>query len=88
MIEGKMKKLDIRMGNASAVKRVLQYSVVMKRELSRLSVSVFQRIFVPILTYGYESWVWLKEYDRKCKRQKWDFCEESKELYVLTKKSS
>ena len=38
--------------------RALHYSVVMKRELSKKAkLSIFKVVFVPILTYGYESWV-------------------------------
>ena len=38
--------------------RALQYSVVLKRELSKKAkLSVFKTIYVPILTYGHESWV-------------------------------
>ena len=38
--------------------RALHHSVVLKRELSRKAkLSVFKSIFVPILTYGHESWV-------------------------------
>jgi len=45
-------KLDTRMGKASAVMRALQYSAVMKRELSKKEkLSVFKTLFVPILTY-------------------------------------
>ena len=37
--------------------RALHYSVVMKRELSKkANLSVFKAVFVPILTYGHESW--------------------------------
>ena len=51
-------EIDIRAGKASAVMRALQYSVVLKRELSKKAkLSVFKTIFVPILTYGHESWV-------------------------------
>ena len=36
----------------------LHYSVVMKLELSKMAkVSIFKADFVPILTYGYKSWV-------------------------------
>ena len=43
---------------ASAVMRALHYSVVMKRELSKKAkLSIFKAVFVPILTYGHESWV-------------------------------
>ena len=51
-------ELDTRIGKASAVMQALHYSVVMKRELSKKSrLSIFKIICVPILTYGYESWV-------------------------------
>ena len=43
---------------ACAVMRALHYSVVMKRELSKKAkLSIFKAVFVPILTYGHESWV-------------------------------
>ena len=51
-------ELDTRIGKASAVMRALHYSVVMKRELSKkVKLSIFKAVFVPILTYGHESWV-------------------------------
>ena len=51
-------ELDIRIGKASAVMRELQRSVVMKRELSKSAkLAVFKTIFIPILTYGHESWI-------------------------------
>ena len=38
--------------------RALHYSVVIKRELSKKAkLSIFKAVFVPILTYDYESWV-------------------------------
>ena len=38
--------------------RALHCSVVMKRELSKKAkLSIFKIVFVPILTYGHESWV-------------------------------
>jgi len=38
--------------------RKLYCSVVTKQELSNTAkLSVFKLVFVPILTYGYESWV-------------------------------
>jgi len=40
----------MQMGKASAVKRPLQYSVVMKRELSKKAkLLVFKTVFIPIL---------------------------------------
>ena len=51
-------ELDTRIGKASAVMRALQYSVVLKRELSKKAkLSIFKTVFVPILTYGHESLV-------------------------------
>ena len=51
-------ELDTRIGKASAVMRALHYSVVMKRELSKKAkLSIFKAVFVPILTYGHESWI-------------------------------
>ena len=51
-------ELNTRVGKASAVMRPLRYSVVMKRELSKKTkLSIFKTAFVPILTYGHESWV-------------------------------
>ena len=41
-----------------AVMRASHFSVVMKREFSKKSkLSVIETVFVPILTYGHESWV-------------------------------
>ena len=41
--------------------RALHYSVVMKRELSKKAkLSIFKAVFVPILTYGHESWVMIE----------------------------
>ena len=52
---------DTRIGKASAVMRALHYSVVMKRELSKKAkLSIFKAVFVPILTYGHESWVMIE----------------------------
>ena len=51
-------ELDSQIGMVSAVMRALDYSVVMKRELSKKAkLSIFKAVFVPILTYGHESWV-------------------------------
>ena len=54
-------ELDTRIGKASPVMRALHYSVVMKRELSKKEkLTIFKAVFVPILTYGHESWVMTK----------------------------
>ena len=52
------KEIDNRISKASAVMQALQGSVVTKRELSKKAkLAIFRSIFVPILTYGHESWV-------------------------------
>ena len=52
-------ELDTRIGTGSAVKA--SKSVVMKRELSeKAKLSIFKTVFVPILTYGHESWVMIE----------------------------
>ena len=51
-------ELDTRIGKAGAVMLALHHSVVMKRELSKKAkLSLLKTVFVPILTYGHESWV-------------------------------
>ena len=51
-------ELDTQIGKASAVMRALHYSVDMKRALSKKAkLPIFKAVFVPILTYGHESWV-------------------------------
>jgi len=50
--------MDTRIGIANEVLRELYRCVVTKRELSNTTkLSVFKSVFVPILTYGHESWV-------------------------------
>ena len=54
-------ELDTRIDKACAVMRALHDSVVIKRELSKKAkLLVFKAVFVPILTYGHESWVMTK----------------------------
>ena len=51
-------KLDTRIGMTSAVMRAMHYSVVMKREVSKIAkLSILKKVFVPIFTFGHESWV-------------------------------
>jgi len=60
--------------------------VVTKRELSTTAkLSAFKSIFVMFLTYGNESCVMTKECYLKCKRQRWDLCEEFKVWHFATK---
>ena len=38
--------------------RALHYLVFMKRELSKeAKLSIFKRVFVPVFSYGHESWI-------------------------------
>ena len=58
------KKLDARIGKASAVIRALHYLVVMKREFSKKGkLSIFKAVFVVILTYIL--WSCIVDNDRK-----------------------
>ena len=51
-------ELDTHIGKVRAVMRALDYSVIMNRELSKKAqLSIFKTVFVPILTYGHESWM-------------------------------
>jgi len=57
--DGRRKEeIDKWIGKANAVLRELYRSVVTKQELSKTAkLSVFKSVFVPILTFGHESWV-------------------------------
>ena len=57
-MEGKTKNYNTWVSKASAVMRALHYSVVMKQESSKKAkLSICKTVFVPFLTYGYESLV-------------------------------
>ena len=59
--ERRIKEIDTRIGKANAVLRELYCFVVTKPELSNTTkLSVIESIFVPIHTYGHESWVMTK----------------------------
>ncbi|KAF7641692.1 hypothetical protein LDENG_00274630, partial [Lucifuga dentata] len=52
------REIDRRIGAASEVLRTLYWTVMVKRELSqKVRLSIYQSIYVPILTYGHELWV-------------------------------
>jgi len=52
------KEIDTRIGKANTVLRELYRSALTKRELSTTAeLSVFQLVFLSILTYGHDSWV-------------------------------
>ena len=54
-------ELDTQVGKTNTIMRALHYSVVMKRGLPiKAKHSIFITVFVPILTYGHESWVMTK----------------------------
>ena len=79
-------EFDTRIGKASAVMRALHYSVVLKRELSKKSkLSIFKAVFVPILTYGHESWVITKRVRSQVQASEMRFYDKSKELRCLTR---
>jgi len=58
LTKGGVRRLITRIGKANAVLCELYRYVATKRELSNTAkLSVFKLVFVPILTYGHESWV-------------------------------
>ncbi|KAF7642406.1 hypothetical protein LDENG_00258420 [Lucifuga dentata] len=55
------REVDRWIGEASEVLQMLYQTVVVKRELSQKArLSIYQSIYVPILTYGHELWVTTK----------------------------
>ena len=79
--DGRRKEeIDKWIGKANAVLRELYRSVVTKQELSKTAkLSVFKSVFVPILTFGHESWVvteWIL-FQVHVAEQRWNFCEDS-----------
>ena len=66
--------------------RALHYSVVTKRELSKKAkISIFKAVLSPFSLMVMNLGQWRKACDHKCKRPKWGFYEESKELHCLTR---
>ncbi|KAK3568142.1 hypothetical protein QTP86_031382, partial [Hemibagrus guttatus] len=57
--EGRMdREIDRRIGAAAALMCSMYWSVVVKKELSqKAKLLIYQSIYVPTLTYGYELWV-------------------------------
>ena len=77
-------KLDTRIDKASAVMRALHYSVVMKRELSnQAKLSLFKAVFVPISTYGHESWVMTERVRSQMQASEMRFYKKPKKLHCL-----
>ena len=79
-------ELDVRLGKASVVMRALHHSVVLKHELSRKTkLSVFKSIFVPILTYGRESWVMTERVRSQMQAFKMKFLQKIKGVTMFDK---
>ena len=77
-------ELDTRIGKASAVMRALHYSVVMKRELSKKAkLSIFKAVFVPILTYGHESWVMTERMRSQVQASEMRFLRKNRRRYTV-----
>jgi len=56
---------------------MLYLSVVTKQELSNTAkLSVFKSVFVPIPTYGHESWIMAERILSQPEVAEMDFCEE------------
>ncbi|TWW66932.1 hypothetical protein D4764_20G0009640 [Takifugu flavidus] len=57
--KGRMEReIDRRIGATSAVMRALNQSVMVKKELSRKAkLSIYQSIYIPILTCGHQRWM-------------------------------
>ena len=82
-------ELNTRIGKASAVMRALYYSVVMKRELSKKAkLSLFRTGFVPILTYGRESWVMIKRVRSQVQASEMSFLRRIEGVTLFNKVSS
>ena len=79
-------ELDTQIGKASAVMRALHYSVVMKRELSKKAkLSICKAVFVPILSYGHESWVMTKRVRLQVQASEMSFLRKIKGVTLFNK---
>ena len=78
--------LVTRIGKASVVMRVLHYSGVMKRELSKKAkLSVFKTVFVPILTSSHESWVMIERMRSQVQASEMRFSQKIEEVILFNK---
>jgi len=69
--------------------QALQYSVVMKRELSKKAkLLVFQTVFVPILTYGLESSIVTERIQSQLQAYEMRFLQKIKGVTLFNKVSS
>ena len=63
--------------------RSLHYSVVMKRELSKKAkLSIFETVFVPIVTYDHESWVMTKRMQSQVQTSEMRFFMKNRRIYT------
>ena len=84
--ERQNEELCTRMSKASAVTQALHYSVVMKRELSKKAkLSILKTVFVPILTYGHESWVMTKRVRSQVRESEMRFLQRIEEVTLFNK---
>ena len=68
-----------------AVMRTLHHSIVLKRELTReAKLSVFKLIFVPILTYGNESWIMTARLRSQMQASETRFLQKINKLNIVT----
>ena len=66
--------------------RALHYSVVMKRELSeKAMLSIFKTVFVPIISYGHESWVVTESVRSQVQTSKMRFLQRIEGVALLNK---
>ena len=79
-------KLHVRSGKATAVMLALHNSVVQNPELSRKAkLSVFKSIFIPILTYGHESWVLTEKIRSQMQASEMRFLRKIKDVTMFDK---
>jgi len=77
------KEMDTRIGKANAWSSSLCGHKPWVSNAAKLSV--LKPIFVPIITNAMNLGLWPKEYDLNCKRQRWNFCDESTVWHLVTK---
>ena len=79
-------EMDIRISKAGAVMHALHRSIVMKRELpEKAKFAVFRSIFVPIFTYGHESWIMTEKMQSQVQVSEMRFLRRIKGVTLLEK---
>ena len=80
------KEIDRRISKTNTVLHVIYLSVVTKRELSIIAkLSAFKSVFVPILTYGHESWAMAQRALSQVQTTEMEFCEKFTAWHFATK---